>query len=100
MYNPRRHWSCGVVLIASEKMLIAAELLTTLRLHRCTTRSHTTAYGQHIAPRGCHRLSLCWSIAAGPPDWPPAPNLTKAGNLKDWSEADFHSDEDGCATGR
>ncbi|MEO7454619.1 MAG: hypothetical protein ABIY52_00060, partial [Gemmatimonadaceae bacterium] len=25
----------------------------------------------------------------GPPDWPPAANLTPAGAIKDWSEQDF-----------
>jgi cytochrome c553 len=30
-------------------------------------------------------------IAAGPPDWPPAANLTSdaSGQLKNWQEADF-----------
>ncbi len=49
-------------------------------------------YGGHIAQPcvGCHRLQFEGGpIAAGPPDWPPAANLTRAGNLKDWSEEDF-----------
>ena len=84
----------GRVLIASGKMPIAAELIdhTATTLDAPPAMAINATYGQHIAQPcvGCHRLEFEGGpIAAGPPDWPPAANLTKAGNLKDWSEADF-----------
>ena len=84
----------GRMLIATGKMPIAAELID----HKATTldappeTAINATYGEHIAQPcvGCHRLRFEGGpIAAGPPDWPPAANLTQAGNLKDWSEKDF-----------
>ena len=84
----------GRLLLATGKMPIAAELID----HQAATPEAPPAvaidatYGKHIAQPcvGCHRLAFEGGpIAAGPPDWPPAPNLTQAGNLKDWSEEDF-----------
>ena len=84
----------GRLLLATGKMPIAAELID----HQAETPEAPptvavdVTYGKHIAQPcvGCHRLAFEGGpIAAGPPDWPAAPNLTQAGNLKDWSEADF-----------
>ena len=84
----------GRMLLATGKMPIAAELID----HQAETPEAPptvavdVTYGKHIAQPcvGCHRLAFEGGpIAAGPPDWPAAPNLTQAGNLKDWSEADF-----------
>lgn len=49
-------------------------------------------YGAHLASAcvGCHRTSYSGGkIAQGPPDWPPARNLTPAGELASWTEDDF-----------
>jgi mono/diheme cytochrome c family protein len=49
-------------------------------------------YGAHLASScvGCHRSTYCGGkIAQGPPDWPPARNLTPAGELASWTEDDF-----------
>jgi mono/diheme cytochrome c family protein len=51
----------------------------------------TVAYGSYIARigcTGCHGPQLAGGrIETGPPDWPPATNLTAAGRVKDWSDA-------------
>jgi mono/diheme cytochrome c family protein len=53
----------------------------------------TVAYGEYIAGRGCtdcHGANYAGGVVPGsPPDTPPAPNLTPAGNLAGWSEDDF-----------
>jgi mono/diheme cytochrome c family protein len=49
-------------------------------------------YGAHLASScvGCHRSTYTGGkIAQGPPDWPPARNLTPAGELATWTEDDF-----------
>jgi cytochrome c553 len=54
----------------------------------------TAAYGRYLAVSctGCHGSNFSGGrIAAGPPDWPPAANLTpsSSGRLAHWTEADF-----------
>lgn len=54
----------------------------------------TKEYGEYVARvggcTGCHGPNLSGGpIAAGPPDWPPAANLTPSGNLGKWTEAEF-----------
>lgn len=54
----------------------------------------TVAYGRYLAAgcTGCHGPNLSGGkIAIGPPDWPPAANLTPhaSGRLRNWSEADL-----------
>jgi cytochrome c553 len=54
----------------------------------------TVAYGHYLAASctGCHGATLAGGkIDIGPPDWPPASNLTPhaSGRLAKWSEADF-----------
>ena len=52
----------------------------------------TVEYGAHLASAcvGCHRTTYNGGkIAQGPPDWPPAMNLTPGGELASWTEDDF-----------
>ena len=52
----------------------------------------TVEYGAHLASAcvGCHRSTFNGGkIAQGPPDWPPARNLTPAGELAGWTDDDF-----------
>ncbi len=54
----------------------------------------TLAYGEYLARvggcTGCHGPTLSGGkIANGDPKWPPAANLTPAGNVGRWSEAEF-----------
>ncbi|MEY4484702.1 MAG: hypothetical protein RL693_2154 [Verrucomicrobiota bacterium] len=54
----------------------------------------TVEYGRYVANSctGCHGANFSGGkIASGPPDWPPAANLTPhaSGHLAKWSEADF-----------
>lgn len=52
----------------------------------------TAEYGKYLAASctGCHGANLSGGkIASGPPDWPPAANLTPSGDLAKWSESDF-----------
>jgi mono/diheme cytochrome c family protein len=53
----------------------------------------TVEYGKYVAVvgcQGCHGPSLAGGrIEGGAPDWPPAANLTPAGALKGWTQADF-----------
>jgi hypothetical protein len=54
----------------------------------------TVDYGRYVANActGCHGPNFSGGrIASGPPDWPPAANLTphSAGRLAKWTEADF-----------
>ncbi len=52
----------------------------------------TVEYGEYMAVgcTGCHGLNLAGGpIPGGDPSWPPAANLTPAGNLSNWTEEDF-----------
>jgi cytochrome c553 len=52
----------------------------------------TLEYGRYLAAgcTGCHGSNFSGGkIAIGPPDWPPAQNLTPEGQLAKWTEADF-----------
>jgi mono/diheme cytochrome c family protein len=58
------------------------------------TPALTVEYGRYVAHActGCHGPNFSGGkVASGPPDWPPAANLTPhaAGRLGKWSEADF-----------
>jgi mono/diheme cytochrome c family protein len=49
-------------------------------------------YGKYLSStcQGCHKPDYSGGkVAFGPPDAPPAPNLTPAGNLAKWSDQDF-----------
>ena len=53
----------------------------------------TAEYGGYLVRvgcAGCHGSTLAGGpVPGGPPDWPPAANLTVAGSTKSWTEADF-----------
>jgi mono/diheme cytochrome c family protein len=59
------------------------------------TPAATAEYGKYVAAvgcQGCHGPALAGGpIVGGAPDWPPAANLTPAGSLKGWTEAQFTS---------
>lgn len=60
---------------------------------RSVVAGPTAEYGEYVAAvgcKGCHGQSLAGGpIEGGAPDWPPAANLTAAGKLARWTEADF-----------
>jgi mono/diheme cytochrome c family protein len=53
----------------------------------------TPQHGRYLANisgcHGCHGYGLSGGRVAGPPDLPPASNLTPSGPLSSWTEADF-----------
>lgn len=53
----------------------------------------TAAYGRYLVETagcaGCHGYGLSGGRVAGPPDLPPASNLTPAGSIAGWTEEDF-----------
>lgn len=56
------------------------------------TKGVTVEYGRYLAAGcvGCHGPNYSGGkIEIGPPDWPHARNLTPAGELAKWTEADF-----------
>jgi mono/diheme cytochrome c family protein len=84
-----------VLMTVGEFPLLAAE-----RIDHAAPRSEapepgeTAAYGAYVAAgcSGCHREDFAGGpIAGGPPDWPPAANLTPhpTAGLGGWSEDDF-----------
>jgi mono/diheme cytochrome c family protein len=84
------------LMVAGKLPLLNAEQIDHDRRHPATVTAEVTpAYGSYLASvgcKGCHGPQLAGGpIPGGPPDWPPAANLTPAGNLKDWSEADFRN---------
>ena len=83
----------GRVLLATGKMPIAAEEIdhAAAAVVAPPEPAATVEYGQHIAQVcvGCHRLAFEGGpIAAGPPDWPPAANLSRD-DFKSWSKDQF-----------
>ena len=81
------------VLLSLGQIKLAAEELEQAQLQPAVvTPAVTVEYGKYVAAActGCHGDNLSGGkIKVGPPDWPPAANLTPAGNLAKWSDADF-----------
>ena len=82
------------LMVAGKLPILHAERINHSRGHLASlTPSVTAEYGGYLASvgcKGCHGPQLAGGpIADGPPEWPPAANLTPAGNLKNWTEADF-----------
>ena len=81
-----------VLYMAGELPLVPAELIDHIGRPAAPEPGVTEEYGEYLAAGciGCHGAGLSGgSIPGGPPDWPPASNLTPGGNLADWSEDDF-----------
>jgi cytochrome c553 len=82
-------------LLATGKMKLAAEVIDHAKLKPpAITPGVTVEYGRYLAVAciTCHGTNYSGGkIAVGPPDWPPARNLTPhpSGNLAAWQEADF-----------
>jgi mono/diheme cytochrome c family protein len=82
-------------LMVAGKFTFAADVIDHSAAHvEALTPAVSIEYGRYVATScvGCHNPNLSGGkIAAGPPDWPPAANLTldEHSDLKNWSEADF-----------
>ncbi|MDB4914185.1 MAG: cytochrome c class [Gemmatimonadetes bacterium] len=80
--------------MAGQLPFLHAERVDHERKHLAAVPPAATAgYGAYLAGfgcKGCHGPALAGGkIVDGPPDWPPAANLTPSGPTKDWTEADF-----------
>ncbi len=84
-----------VLLVTRKLDLLPVELIDHTPHRRTAPPAGPTAeYGHYLAEVGgcfgCHGKKLQGGpIPGGPPDWPAAANLTPAGELGQWSEADF-----------
>ncbi|HVZ64303.1 MAG TPA: cytochrome c [Lacunisphaera sp.] len=80
-------------LLLAGKIKLAADVIDHAAVHPEVVKPGVTvAYGSYLAVgcTGCHGPNFSGGkIDIGPPDWPPAQNLTPAGNLAKWSEDDF-----------
>ena len=84
----------GKMLIGFGVMPIDTETIDHTKAHVAVPPEATVSveFGAHIASAcvGCHRTTYNGGkIAQGPPDWPPARNLTPGGELAKWTEDDF-----------
>lgn len=82
------------LMLAGKMPLLAAEQIDHTRSHVASVSPvpgvEYGAYLVSVGCMGCHGPALAGGkIATGDPSWPPAANLTPAGNLKKWSEEDF-----------
>jgi mono/diheme cytochrome c family protein len=80
--------------VAGKLPILHAERIDHERKHiAAVTPTATAGYGAYLASvgcKGCHGPALAGGkIIDGPPDWPPAANLTPAGPTKSYSEDDF-----------
>jgi len=83
----------GRALLAAGKMnILVAGKTPRLTPPLSVPRDPTPAYGKYLADisgcHGCHGYGLSGGRVAGPPDLPPASNLTPAG-IGSWTEADL-----------
>ena len=83
------------MLLATGKIRLAAEVIDHANVKPAVVTIGVNAdYGRYVAASctGCHGANFAGGrIAAGPPEWPPASNLTPHadGRIRAWSEADF-----------
>jgi cytochrome c553 len=83
----------GRALLATGKMnILVAGKTPRLTPPASVPRDTTPAYGKYLADisgcHGCHGYGLSGGRVAGPPDLPPASNLTPSG-IGTWTESDF-----------
>jgi hypothetical protein len=83
------------VMVALGKVKPAADIIDHTQPHEVMPPdiSNTMAYGRHFSAicTGCHRDDFSGGpIIGGPPDWPPARNITPAG-LSGWSFENFRT---------
>lgn len=85
----------GRMLVVKGEIKLAAEHIDHAAVRPVSmTPEITPAYGKYLAASciGCHHPNFSGGpIAGGPPDWPPATNLTPGagGAVTNWTEADF-----------
>lgn len=83
----------GRALLATGKMnILVAGKTPRFTPPESVARDTTPAYGKYLADisgcHGCHGFGLSGGRVAGPPDLPPAANLTPSG-IGNWTEADL-----------
>jgi mono/diheme cytochrome c family protein len=92
---PLRIGPVSRALLLAGKIRLAADVIDHATLRPDVVEpGPTAAYGRYLAVSctGCHRDNFSGGkIAAGPPGWPPAANLTPdpSGQLAHWTEANF-----------
>lgn len=90
---PLRIGPVARALMLAGKIQLAADKIEHATVTPSTVVPAVTAeYGKYLAASctGCHGANLSGGkIASGPPDWPPAANLSPSGDLPKWSEPDF-----------
>jgi mono/diheme cytochrome c family protein len=84
----------GRALLAVGKMeLLVADKTPDVAPRAPVPAGPTASYGRYLADfsgcHGCHGFGLSGGRVAGPPDLPPASNLTPSGAIGRWSEASF-----------
>ncbi len=84
----------GRALLASGRLpILVADKTPDVPLSDGVPIGSTKEYGGYLADvsgcRGCHGLQLSGGRVAGPPGTPPTSNLTVAGPIGSWQEADF-----------
>jgi len=83
----------GRLLVAQGSVIMPASVLKHDQRPPAPERGVTAEYGKYLASvacMGCHGTGLSGGLIPGaPPDFPPSRNLTPAGNLKNWTEAQF-----------
>lgn len=91
--TPLRLGPVARILLATGKLKLAAAKINHGAVHPADIPVGATVdYGRYLssACSGCHHSDFAGGkIAGGPPDWPPSANLTPAGQLGGWTEAEF-----------
>jgi mono/diheme cytochrome c family protein len=84
-----------LLLVARQLPIMTAERIDPSTVQPSTVPAGVTKeYGNYLGNiagcTGCHGPGLSGGpILGAPPDWPPAANITTAGAIADWTEADF-----------
>jgi cytochrome c553 len=90
---PSKFRMLGKVLLVTGGLPVLVADKTARPVTTEVTPGVTAEYGRYLADisgcRGCHGLNLSGGTVAGPPGTPLTSNLTPAGPMAQWSEADF-----------